>query len=235
MGSTVWFGIGASIFFLSVVLFIWFAIRRGTLSSPFYYLPPVHATVAGTAYIGMTAATLGMLPSVIDVELLRFADWMISTPIITYYLGLLADADSSTRAVAVGTNVLMIALGYVFTILSGPLQWVAFGVSLLLFVGLVYLFIRTFGQASVGASRTAHSLFISTRDLTVTVWAVYPVVYLLGPLGAGVLQAGDLDFTVVVLDLTAKVGLMSIILLRQYELNRFISRDATSVGSTADD
>jgi sensory rhodopsin len=58
---------------------------------------------------------------------------------------------------------------------------------------------------------------------------------LLGPLGAGVLQAGDLDFTVVVLDLTAKVGLMSIILLRQYELNRFISRDATSVGSTADD
>jgi sensory rhodopsin len=69
----------------------------------------------------------------------------------------------------------------------------------------------------------------------VTVWAIYPVVYLLGPLGAGVLQAGDLDFTVVVLDLTAKVGLMSIILLRQYELNRFISRDATSVGSTADD
>jgi sensory rhodopsin len=183
----------------------------------------------------MTAVTLGMLPEVVDVELLRFADWMISTPIITYYLGLLADANSSTRAVAVGTNVLMIALGYAFIILSGPLQWVAFGASLLLFVGLVYLFIRTFGQASVGAPRTARSLFISTRDLTVTVWAIYPVVYLLGPLGAGVLQAGDLDFTVVVLDLTAKVGLMSIILLRQYELNRFISRDATSVGSTADD
>jgi sensory rhodopsin len=223
------------VFFVSAVLFAWFAVSRGTLRSPLYYLPPVHATVAGTAYVGMTAVTLGVLPGVVDVELLRFADWLVSTPIITYYLGLLAGADSSTRAVAVVTNVLMIALGYVFIVLSGPLQWVAFGASLLLFMGLVYLFVRTFGQASVGTSRTARSLFVSTRDLTVTVWSIYPIVYLLGPLGAGVLQAGDLDFTVVVLDLTAKVGLMAIILLRQYELNRFLSRDVAAVGSTADD
>ncbi|WP_299264567.1 bacteriorhodopsin [Halorientalis sp.] len=235
VGSAVWFGIGASIFFISIVFFVWFAARRGTLRSPFYYLPPVHAAVAGTAYLGMTAAALGLLPGIVDIELLRFADWMISTPIITYYIGLLADVDSSTRSVAVGMNVLMIALGYLFIVLSGPLQWIAFSASLLLFVGLVYLFVRTFGQASVGASRTARSLFISTRDLTVTVWSIYPLIYLLGPLGAGVLQAADLDFTVVVLDLTAKVGLMSIILLRQYELNKFVSRDVSAVSRSADD
>jgi sensory rhodopsin len=226
--TTVWFGTGASVFFLAVVLYLWFAATRGDVRSPFYFLPPVLVSIAGTAYAGMTAATLGLLPAVVDIELIRFADWLVTTPMITYYLALLADADRTTRGVVVATNVAMIALGYVFISLSGPLQWVAFAASFALFLGLVYVFTRTFQSALVGSSQTARSLYLSLRDLTVATWAVYPVVYFLGPVGVAVIAEPDLDFAVTVLDLTAKVGLVTILLLRQYELSTFLTRDAPS-------
>lgn len=231
VSTTVWFGTGSSVFFLAVVLYLWFAATRGDIRSPFYLLPPVLVTLAGTAYAGMTAAALGLLPDVATVELIRFADWAVTTPIITYYLALLADTDSTTRWVATGTNVVMIALGYAFVATSGPLRWVAFAASSVLFLGLVYMFTRTFRSALVGASQTARSLYVSLRDLTVATWTVYPVVYLLGPIGLGVITGPDLDFAVTVLDLAAKVGLVTILLLRQYELSTFLTRDAPSAAS----
>jgi len=224
--TTIWFGTGASVFFLAVVLFCWFAATRGDIRSPFYYIPPLLTTVAGLAYVGMTAVTLDALPLPVGVETLRFADWAVSTPLITYYLALLADTDRSTRAVAVAANVGMIGLGYGFVTLSGSLRWVAFAASTALFLGLVYLFVRTFQTALVGASQTSRSLFVSLRDLTIATWLLYPTVYPLGPTGVGVIDAADIDFLVVVLDVTAKVGLMAIVLLRQYELTTFRTRDA---------
>lgn len=226
--TTIWFGTGASVFFLAVVLFCWFAATRGDIRSPFYFLPPLLTAVAGAAYVAMTAVTLDALPVPVGIETLRFADWAVSTPLITYYLALLADTDRSTRAVAVATNVGMIGLGYGFVTLSGSLRWVAFTASMALFLGLVYLFVRTFKTALVGSSRTARSLFVSLRDLTIATWLLYPVAYLLGPVGLGVIRPAGIDFIVVVLDVTAKVGLMSIVLLRQYELTTFLARDAPS-------
>jgi len=229
--TTVWFGVGASVFFLAVVLYLWFAATRGEITSPFYFLPPVLVTVAGTAYAGMTAVTLGLLPDVATVELIRFADWTVTTPIITYYLALLADTDSTTRLVATAANVGMLAFGYAFVVVSGPLQWVAFGASSALFLGLIYMFTRTFSSALVGSSQTARSLYLSLRDLTVATWSFYPVVYVLGPAGASVIAAPDLSFVVTVLDLAAKVGLVTVLLLRQYELSTFLTRDAPSAAS----
>jgi len=226
--TTVWFGTGASIFFLAVVLFCWFAATRGDIRSPFYYIPPLLTTVAGVAYVAMTAASLNALPVPVGVETLRFADWAVSTPLITYYLALLADTDRSTRAVAAMTNVAMIGLGYGYVALSGSLRWVAFAASMALLLGLVYLFVRTFQTALVGSSRTSRSLFVSLRDLTIATWLLYPVAYLLRPVGLGVINPVDIDFIIVVLDVTAKVGLMTILLLRQYELTTFRSRDAPS-------
>lgn len=228
VNTTIWFGTGASVLFLAVVLFCWFAVTRGDIRSPFYFIPPLLTAVAGVAYAAMTAVSLGALSTPFGVETLRFADWAVSTPLITYYLALLADTDRSTRTVAVAANVAMIVLGYGFVTLSGPLRWVAFAASTALLFGLVYLFVRTFKTALVGAAQTSRSLFVSLRDLTIATWLLYPVAYLLGPVGVGVIQPADIDFVVVVLDLTAKVGLISIVLLRQYELTTFHARDAPS-------
>ncbi|PSP51799.1 opsin [Halobacteriales archaeon QH_1_68_42] len=222
--TTVWFGTGTSVFFLGAALFVWFAVARGEIRSPLYYLPPLVATLAGVSYAGMTAVTLGVVDGA-TVQTIRFADWLVTTPLITYYLARLAGTERSTRVVAVATNALMIGTGYGFVALSGALRWVAFAASTTLLVGLVYLFGRAFRGALTGASRSARSLYVSLRDLTVATWSVYPVVYFLGPLGVGVIRTGDLDLLIAALDVTAKVGLVAIILLRQYELSEFFSRE----------
>jgi sensory rhodopsin len=223
--SAILFGIGASIFFTGAVFSFLFAVQNGSLRSPFYFLPPLVSLIAGSAYVGMFALETELIAFGADVELLRFADWAITTPLITYYLGHLAGVERSIKIAAAVANVVMIALGYVFVAVSGTIQWVAFGASMICFVALLYLFVQTFGRALIGASQASRSLFISLRDLTVATWSVYPVVYLLGPIGLGVIHPADVAFLVMALDLTAKVGLISIILFRQYTLNTYLSYD----------
>lgn len=226
----VWYGVGAGTFFLSAIAFVWFAVTRGSLSSSFYYLPPIHASVAGAAYTAMALTAGGQLGDPFSVTLLRFADWIVSTPILTYYLARLAGVDSQTRWLAVAANVAMIAVGYGFISISGPLRWAAFTVSSVVFLGLLYLYIQTFAEAITTAGATVRSLFLSLRDLTVVTWSLYPVVYFLGPVGMAVIQSPDLNFLVAVLDIVAKVGFMAILVVRYNSIDMFV--DSWSITAT---
>ena len=224
----IYFGAAAAIFVLAVIGFLAFAITRGELLSRYYLLPPIHAVIAGTAYVGMALAALELLPSVIDIELLRYADWSLSTPIITYYLAMLAGVKRRTRALAVIVNVVMIWLGYASILASGATQWALFAVSGGMFVGLVALYIRTFSQSISANPEVSAGLFKSLRDLTIIIWALYPIAAALGPNGFGLLLRADHHLVVVLLDLTAKVGFMSLIVVRQYQLNTFLPTDTTA-------
>jgi sensory rhodopsin len=222
VSEVIWYGTGAGVFFTSVVAFLWFATTRGSLGTPFYYLPPIHASIAGTAYVAMTLVATGVVPAVLDVSIFRFADWTLSTPIITYYLARLAGVTRQTRWLAIATNVGMIASGYGYVALTGPLRWAAFTVSTGLFVVLVFLFLRTFDTALETAPGTVRSLFVSLRDLTVVTWSLYPIVYIVGPFGLGLIQSADLNFVVTVLDVIAKVGFMSVLVVRYYSVDNFL-------------
>ena len=226
--TVILFGVGASIFFTGAVFSLLFAVQNGSLRSPFYFLPPLVSLIAGVAYVGMFSIETEAIALGANVELLRFADWAVTTPLITYYLGRLAGVEQSIKAAAVVANVFMISLGYLFVAVSGTLQWVAFGASMICFIAIIYLFVQTFGRALVGASQVSRSLFISLRDLTVATWLIYPVVYFLGPIGLEIIQPADMTFIIMALDVTAKVGLISIILFRQHTLKTYLSYDIPS-------
>lgn len=219
---SVWFGIGAGIFALGVVTFLGFALTRGNIRSPYYFLPPVTAAIAGVAYVAMTLVELGIAPAVVEVQTIRYIDWAVSTPFITYYLAMLARTSLSTRLVAVAVNTAMIAFGYGSTVASGLAQWGLFAASAVCFAGLLYLFLSTFSRAIRDAPQTSRNLFASLRDLTVLIWSVYPVAYLLGPGGIGTMGTSDYTFVVVTLDVTAKVGFIGLMLARQYQLDAFV-------------
>lgn len=227
--ESIWFAAGSALFFTAVAGFILFAVTRGDIRSQLYFLPPIHAAVAGLAYLGMALVATERLGGLASIPLLRFGDWIISTPIITYYLARLSGTEARTRWIGVGTNVAMIAVGFAFIQLAGPARWVAFAVSTLLFVALIWLFFRAFGRTVANAAATTQSLFASLRDLTVATWSLYPIVYFAGPVGVGVLQSTDLNFAVAILDIFAKVGFMTIMLVRHYELETFTEAGVASV------
>jgi sensory rhodopsin len=219
--SIVWFGIGAGVFFLATFAFLVFSVVNGVGSSPYYLLPPLDTAVAGTAYVVLTLVAAGSLPDIVGVELVRHLDWVISTPIIAYYLALVAGASARTRLLIVAADVAMILINFVsVTFLDGIFQWIGFGIATIPFIGFIYLLTNTLDEAAtrrLGPSGS-EGLFRSLRDLTVFVWAIYPLVWLLGP-GLGVVLPNDVNFLFMFLDLTAKVGFMGIIFTRQYALD----------------
>jgi sensory rhodopsin len=235
IGSAVWFGIAAGVFFLTAFGYVAFASVRGKITSPYYFLPPVHATIAGIAYVGMTLVAADLLPELIQLEFIRYLDWTLSTPIITYYLAMLADVDIETRVIAVLANVVMIVVGFGAAVTPSPFKWAFFAFSSILFVGLMYIYVKTFSDAIEQNPRSSRSVFLSLRDLTIIIWGVYPVAFLLGPSGTGLLLPTDHNFLIALLDLTAKVGFMIILLVRQYELNTFLAAETTASPSTSSD
>lgn len=227
VASSIWFGLGAFAFFVGVATFVAFAVLRGEITSPYYLLPPMHALIAGTAYVVMALVASGTIP-ILEVDMVRYADWTLSTPIITYYLAMLAGARANLKIGAVLMNVLMIVAGYVSTVLAGPAQWAMFLFSSLMFAGLIYLYFSAFSAAIEQNPDSSRSLFLSLRDLTIAIWSLYPIVYLIGPNAFALLTVADHSFVTMFLDITAKLGFMAVMLTRQYELNTFVAAETTA-------
>jgi bacteriorhodopsin len=139
----------------------------------------------------------------------RYADWLFTTPLLLLDLCLLAEADRNTIYTLVGLDVFMIVTG-----LAGALSregqlvriiWWAISTGALL-VLLYILFGALSEQASqLGGDRS--TLFDRLRNLTISLWLLYPVVWILGTEGGVELFGLGVETALfAVLDLTAKVG-----------------------------
>lgn len=214
--SLVWLSIGAGVFWVASLGFLLLSVSDGLAGSRYYALPPLVSATAGTTYLVMALMTAEIVPQVVSVELVRHVDWLISTPLLVYYLALVAGADARTTALLVVVDAVMILLGVGGTLLGGVYRFVGLGLGVVPFIFLVYLLTNTVNQAArerLGLS-DARGLFESLRDLTVGVWSFYPLVWLLGPV-LGVLVPSDVNFVFLLLDLTTKVGVMGIVFTRQ--------------------
>lgn len=228
--TVIWFGLAAAALFTAAVTAIVVGALRGRLRSPFYNLPPFFAVVAGIAYTVMAGIEVGVVPTpvvseLVQVTAVRYVGWLFATVIVTYYLGMLSDAEVENRLAAVGAAILLVVAGFVATLNEGLVKWGMFGMSAMFFLGLVFTFLRPYSAAMVDRIGGSRSLFTSLRDLAVSLWTLYMVVFVLGPFGVGVLTVADYHFLNVVLDIAAMVGIIAVLLARQYELQTFVGGD----------
>jgi len=149
----------------------------------------------------------------------RYTDWFFTTPLLLIDLGLLARANRNQLGSLVGLDMLMIATGAVATLSAGTgmfgegarrLIW--WGVSTGFLVVLLYFLFGTLSKQASEVSAEAQATFTRLRNLIVVVWAVYPVWWLVGTEGLGVVGLGVETAGFMVLDLVAKVGFGFILL-----------------------
>jgi bacteriorhodopsin len=216
--SQLWFGIGTALFAIATLAFLAFALLNDAPPTQYYLLPPLDTAIAGSAYLGMTLSAIGVLP--VEVPIIRHLDWVLSTAVIVYYLGLVAGASMRARLILVVVDMSMIVLGVIAATLAGPLRWIPFAVSCVLLGVLVYMLTNTISDAAQEnlTSLGTGSLFKSLRDLTVLIWLIYPVVWFLG-IGLGLMTRADQNFVFMLLDITAKIGFMGIIVTRLYAVD----------------
>jgi bacteriorhodopsin len=192
---------------------------RDVEQQTFYVVTTFITATAFTAYLTMATGfgltEIAVNGQVLDIYWARYADWLITTPLLLLDLALLAGADRNTIATLVGVDVLMIVTGLIATLTANPtyrIVWWGISSGALLF--LLYVLVRQLTQYARERPGDVGNLFRTLRNLTIALWVLYPVVWILGT--ESTLEIIPLYWETaafMVLDLSAKVG-FGVLLLR---------------------
>jgi len=167
----------------------------------------------------------------------RYADWLFTTPLLLLDLALLAGADRNTIATLIGLDVGMILTGLVAALTSKPAVEVAnvetfriawWGISTGFMVVLLYFLVSTLSQKAAEQPGEVGSVFTTLRNLTIVLWSAYPILWLVGTEGLGIVGLGPETVGFAILDLTAKVGFGFILLNSRSAINAAASRDTAA-------
>jgi sensory rhodopsin len=166
--------------------------------------------IAAVAYTLMAFEVGTAAVSGTELSVARYVDWLLTTPLILLFLATLGNVERSAVLRLVVVDVALLLLGGVAVVLSGPLQWVAFGGGVACFGVLVHdLYRRLPALASFPTERT-RDLFVLLRNLTIVLWTLYPVVWLLAPTGVGLLTREMAMLVIAYLDLVSKAAFVAL-------------------------
>ena len=167
--------------------------------------------IAMAMYLGM-ATGIGIVSIEIagqgtqEVFWMRYTDWIVTTPLLLLDLALLAKADRTTIGLLLSLDVFMITAGLIGAFKTLPvyryLWWV---VSTGAFLAILWLLLGPLSDIASQDDGRADS-FSTLRNLLIGLWVIYPVVWLLGVEGFGLIPVGIETVIYALLDLSAKVG-----------------------------
>lgn len=140
------------------------------------------------------------------VYVLRYLDWLLTTPLHILYLGLLAGATAGMLSRALGLMAATIVLGFVGAVLAPPLQWVGFLGGAVAFLGVMYYLYLGFDREARESDETTVAIFRKLRAFTVVLWLIYPVIWATAPAGFGLMNVTTATLVVAYIDVVAKIG-----------------------------
>ncbi|MBX0324094.1 bacteriorhodopsin [Halomicroarcula sp. F13] len=246
-GESIWLWLGTAGMFLGMLYFIGRGWGETNERRQKFYIATI--LITAIAFVNYLAMALGFGLTIIElpndpeapIYWARYTDWLFTTPLLLYDLGLLAGADRNTIATLVSLDVLMIGTGVLATLSAGSgvlspgaerLVWWGISTAFLL-VLLYFLFSSLSGRVSDLPSDT-QSTFKTLRNLVTVVWLIYPVWWLVGTEGLGLVGIGIETAGFMVIDLVAKVG-FGFILLRSHSVLDGAAESAPTGATPADD
>jgi len=169
------------------------------------------------------------------VYVVRYVDWLLTTPINVLFLALLAGASREDTIKLVVLQALTIVFGFAGAVTPSPVSYVLFAVGAALFGGVIYLLYRNVAAAAAATlSDVEMSLYRTLRNFVVVLWLVYPVVWLLGAAGLGLMDVETASLVIVYLDVVTKVGFGVIALMAMMNLGSVGEADEAAM-AVADD
>lgn len=191
---------------------------RGSKEPPSRHHTLLHATVpfiAATAYLAMTFG-IGTLikPDGSATYVARYLDWSVTTPILLAGLVLVAFHERGRTGevggyltAIIALDVLMILTGLISSLVPpSPVKWVWYGWSCAAFAGVLYLLWGPLRAMAVGRGDALGGAYLRNMAALSVVWVLYPVVFLVGPEGLGIISDPASVWTILVLDVAAKVA-----------------------------
>jgi bacteriorhodopsin len=222
MEST-WLWIGTFGMTLGAVAFLVMGLRDSAGSpdkEKFYVVTLFIPIIAAASYLAMANGQGVVEVDGRTVYWARYADWLITTPLLLLDLALLARMRLSLIAGLILADVFMIVTGVIASLSSGNLRFLWWTVSTGAFVAILAILLPQ--MSVVGKERPAEvaGLFRTLTLLTIVLWTAYPIVWLLGTEGFGIIGLNVEVLVFMVLDLSAKVGFGFILLGSRGALER---------------
>jgi len=230
--TTTWAAVGAIGMALGTIPPLWGLTKDPARRNHYLTLAGVTgvATVA-YALMAFDAGTITASGRVVSIP--RYVDWLITTPLILLFLAMLGRTGRGSVLRLVVVDVVLLLLGAVAVVLTGPIRWAAFAGGVACFGVLAYdLYVRIPRLATFSNERT-RILFVTLRNLTIALWTLYPVVWVLAPSGLGLLTRDMAMLVVAYLDLISKAAFVA---LAVDGMDAIVDTDRTETGALrADD
>jgi len=228
---TTWFALGTAGMALGTLLLAW-GYTQLTEEHRFEFLDLIAVTgIAAVAY-GLMALDVGAITSARGATLYipRYVDWLLTTPLHVIYLGWIAGADRQTIGTMAALQAATIVFGFFGGIVSAPVNFALFALGSLAFAGVVLLLFREVVTEARKREDRRLALFRTLRNFVVVLWLIYPVIWLLGGTGFGVMDTETTSLVVTYIDVVAKVG-FGLIAFSGLQDIAFLQADATDVDS----
>lgn len=137
---------------------------------------------------------------------IRYVTWMLSTPLLILLLTYLGRSKLTTTTALLGSNALMIATGFLATLVSDSSKYTFYILSCGAYLAIVYLLVRAYRQEAKAAYPDKGGAFDRLVGVHVVLWTLYPLVWILSPEGWGVFGSTMEASLFTILDLLSKVG-----------------------------
>ncbi|WP_338740988.1 bacteriorhodopsin [Haloplanus salilacus] len=193
--------------------------------------------VAAVAYALMAVGVGTVSVSGRSVSIARYVDWLITTPLILLFLTMLGGTGREPLVRLIVADVVLLVLGGVAVVVPGPIRWLAFAGGVAAFGVLVYDLYYHIPARAAFESERARTLFVTLRNLTIVLWTLYPIVWVLAPSGIGLLTRDMAMLVIAYLDLISKAAFVALAvdgLGALADEAGTASTDATAGTSTAD-
>lgn len=222
-----WLGVIA--FVLATGFFILLGTQAQAGARTFHVITAVITGMAAFSYLMMaTGAGATLLDGDRIFYYFRYIDWLVTTPLLLVDLALLALVNPSRNT---GFVIGLIVLD-VFMILTGLLAgslgpgfgggfW--FIVSTIAMIVLLYLVATRLYSEAARQGGAAQQVFGTLAILTLVLWSLYPVVWLLGTEGFGAVGSTGEVLLFLILDVLAKIGFGILLLTNREALGQAMS------------
>ena len=152
----------------------------------------------------------------------RYADWIVTTPLLLLALALTANHRKQERngvliGAAIGADVIMIVCGLIGDLVAYPIRYLFFAIGVAALGAVFYITWGPFRRTAYSEGDDLGRLYDRVAGYLSVFWVGYPLVWLLGPSGMGVLSPGADRWLFILLPLFSKVGfsILDLYLLRQ--------------------
>jgi bacteriorhodopsin len=237
----VWLGLGTVLMLLGTVYFL---AKGWGVEDPrqqeYYIITILIPGIAAASYLsmffgfGLTGVEL-TTGEVLEIYWARYADWLFTTPLLLLDIALLAGADRNTIGALIGLDAFMIITGLVGALTKQPMfRYVWWTISTIALLFILYFLYVNLGRAAAEKDADTQSTFNVLRNVILVLWSVYPVLWLVGTEGLGLVGLYGETLLFMVLDVLAKVGFGFILLRSRAILGEEPSAPEPSAEATAD-